>query len=122
MQLSESLMPNKNYLSGRRLEWQVRKALEDQGYHAMRTAGSHGAFDIIGIRYLNKALQIKFIQCKVVKKLTEGVLNKLYNELINTSPIKEELDGSEIIVDVEIIIKDQCKSSYTVYPLESANG
>jgi Holliday junction resolvase len=57
-------MPNKNYLRGRRFEWQLKKDLEEQGYLVFRTAGSHGLFDLIGLDKNGKPL---LIQCKVTK-------------------------------------------------------
>lgn len=40
-------MPNKNYLSGRRLEYEIVNMARKQGGQATRTAGSHGWIDII---------------------------------------------------------------------------
>ena len=53
-------MPNKNYVVGRRKEWQTQRLLEAQGYTTMRMAGSHGPFDVIafGSRDI-RAIQVK---------------------------------------------------------------
>ena len=40
-------MPNKNYISGRRLEYEVIKMLRNSGMEATRTAGSHGWVDVV---------------------------------------------------------------------------
>ena len=40
-------MPNKNYLSGRRLEYEIVNMARKQGEQATRTAGSHGWIDIV---------------------------------------------------------------------------
>ena len=40
-------MPNKNYLSGRRLEYEMITIARAQGGKATRTAGSHGWIDVI---------------------------------------------------------------------------
>lgn len=40
-------MPNKNYLSGRRLEYEVMKLYKKAGCDATRTAGSHGWVDVV---------------------------------------------------------------------------
>lgn len=40
-------MPNKNYLSGRRLEYEIVNMARKQGDQATRTAGSHGWIDIV---------------------------------------------------------------------------
>jgi Holliday junction resolvase len=43
-------MVNKNYVSGRRFEYVIKKELQDQGWIAIRSAGSHSPFDIIAIK------------------------------------------------------------------------
>ena len=43
-------MVNKNYVSGRRFEYLIKKELQDQGWIAIRSAGSHSPFDIIAIK------------------------------------------------------------------------
>lgn len=42
-------MPNPRYLAGRRAEYAIVKAYRDAGWNAVRTAGSHGLFDVIAI-------------------------------------------------------------------------
>ena len=42
-------MTNKNYASGAYYERKTINLLRDQGYHAQRTAGSHGLFDVIAV-------------------------------------------------------------------------
>jgi Holliday junction resolvase len=54
-------MTNKNYVAGRRREYRAMRILEGQGYDCvLRTAGSHGAFDVIAIGSTN----IRAVQCK----------------------------------------------------------
>lgn len=53
-------MPNKNYVRGRDLEYRIIKLLENAGYNAIRTAGSHGVFDVIAW----DGLCVRFIQAK----------------------------------------------------------
>ena len=55
-------MPNKNYVKGRRKEYKICHELRDCGLIALRTAGSHGFVDVIGIDIHNK--EIRFIQAK----------------------------------------------------------
>ena len=43
-------MANKNYETGRRFEYTIKKALEKLGWIAIRSAGSHSPFDIIAIK------------------------------------------------------------------------
>lgn len=52
-----------NYTRGRAFEY-VRKAFyEEMGYAVLRTAGSHGLFDLVAIR----GTQVMLIQCKRVR-------------------------------------------------------
>ena len=57
-------MPNKNYLAGRRLEWQRKKHYENMGYTVLRSAGSHGPFDLTVI---DPGGSVILIQLKRVK-------------------------------------------------------
>ena len=63
-------MPNRNYLSGRRFEYKVKAAWEAEGWKVLRTAGSHGEFDLIAYRG-GKTTPV-FIQCKRVTKEREA--------------------------------------------------
>lgn len=56
-------MPNSNYQAGRRFEYERMAAWRSKGYEVLRTAGSHGAYDLIAFR---KDRLPEFIQCKVV--------------------------------------------------------
>jgi Holliday junction resolvase len=59
-------MPNKRYLSGRRLEYQVKNFFKSAGMTTIRAAGSHGDWDVIGIDEHNKIIYL--VQCKRGKK------------------------------------------------------
>src|SRR5690348_2431534 len=61
-------MPNKNYLAGRRLEYEVMKEFENRGFKVLRTSGSHGEFDVVAYKLNEPPL---FIQCKRVTTLAE---------------------------------------------------
>jgi Holliday junction resolvase len=54
---------NKNYVTGRRKEYEVKQMLEKAGFAATRAAGSKGVFDIIA--YNSKV--VRFIQVKYEK-------------------------------------------------------
>jgi len=56
-------MPNKNYISGRRFEYKVKKFYERIGFFVVRTAGSHSPIDLIAFRK-NGTRKPIFIQCK----------------------------------------------------------
>lgn len=49
-----------NYRAGVRAERRTQECLEAAGYTTMRTAGSHGAFDVIGV----SATDIVLVQVK----------------------------------------------------------
>lgn len=53
-----------NYETGRRFEYWVANIFNKQGYVTARSAGSHGAWDVIAI---NKE-KILLIQCKTTKR------------------------------------------------------
>lgn len=57
-------MPNSNYERGVRFERQVKEEWNEKGYVTFRTAGSHGAFDIIAVHPEHPT---ELIQCKVLK-------------------------------------------------------
>ena len=63
-------MPNSNYESGRRFEYARMKHYREKGCHVMRTAGSHGLFDLICID--TRGLVI-MVQCKVVSTLAQAI-------------------------------------------------
>ena len=44
-------MVNKNYQRGKDFENEVVKIFKEAGFEAQRTAGSHGTFDVILIKY-----------------------------------------------------------------------
>lgn len=73
-------MPNKNYLRGRAYEYKAKKYLEEQGYTVVRTAGSHGPWDLIAIRGEEK---VRCIQIKRTKS-PSGV-KQLLGKFIPTS-------------------------------------
>lgn len=78
-------MPNSNYIKGRAKEYKVMKRLRDEGYDIVaRTAGSHGAFDVIAIN--KETRDIKLIQCKP-ESMSANAKRKIIDEnswLINS--------------------------------------
>lgn len=61
-----------NYQRGTRFERSLMKDLNEQGYDTLRTAGSHGAFDVVAF---NSDCVI-FIQCKVEKTSPTSIISK----------------------------------------------
>ena len=93
-------MVNKNYLSGRRFEYKVKKLYEQAGYTVLRTSGSHGFADLVAVKN-GARKQILFIQCKN-RKATKSELDKLheYEWLITTTA---EMSASVVMVYPEIL-------------------
>lgn len=58
-------MPNRNYVSGRFLEYSEKKFLESKGYLVIRSAGSHTPVDLFAAHEKNKLRLL--IQCKKSK-------------------------------------------------------
>ena len=54
-------MPNRNYEKGRRFEHHAMAILKEQGYTCIRSAGSHGPWDVTAV---NEHF-VRFIQLKV---------------------------------------------------------
>ena len=59
-----------NYKKGVRLEREVVKIFKENGYNALRTAGSHSPYDVVIWKETGenkKICFVAFIQCKVKK-------------------------------------------------------
>jgi len=64
----------KSYIKGRRLEYKVKKLLEDKGYYVIRSAGSHGSADLIA----GNGYEVMLIQCKTdIKKISKEDIREL---------------------------------------------
>jgi len=80
------MMPNKNYVKGRKKEYQIKQQLEREGFIVLRTAGSHGFADLIAISE-EKGL-IRFIQCKPYNFSESSVSNLMAdNSHLNNSSL-----------------------------------
>ena len=62
-------MPNANYVAGRRFEYERAKHWRSIGHEVMRTAGSHGLFDLITI---STGGDIQLLQLKRVSNVAEA--------------------------------------------------
>lgn len=60
---------NTRYRTGRALEYKVVKEWKAKDYHVVRSAGSHGLYDVYAWRPDRPS---EFIQCKRVMKRAEG--------------------------------------------------
>lgn len=77
-------MPNKNYIAGRKLEYKAKKELESNDWVVMRTAGSHGPFDLVCVDPEEEF--ILFIQVKSTK--SRAACTRLLNEWVERPPIR----------------------------------
>ena len=68
----------KAYLKGRRIEYKCKRELEELGYTVLRSAGSHGPFDLIAIHPAMKTILL--IQVKA-RELRPSELRRLLEEL-----------------------------------------
>ncbi|MEM5828279.1 MAG: hypothetical protein QW197_02115 [Candidatus Aenigmatarchaeota archaeon] len=85
----------KTYKIGRYYEYRVKKLLENAGYIVVRSAGSHGLFDLVAIHPITK--NILFIQVKKTFKKDENL-----NEMLE----KFKDFGNEAKVYFQIWVKD----------------
>lgn len=92
------------YRRGRRLEYQVKKDLESEGWTVLRTAGSHGFADLVALRGAN----IKFIQCKLIAK--QAQLNMVKKAVLSDLPKPGLADVSH-----ELIVKIKGTKNYESY-------
>lgn len=106
-------MPNKNYLRGRRFEWQVKKDLEAEGWIALRTAGSHGCWDIIAFFHTGGGILCRLIQCKVTDDPKQ--IKRLVKEFKKKAPFPAYIEGD---ITQELLIKITGNKEYTLHPLE----
>jgi hypothetical protein len=59
-------MPNKNYINGRSLEYRIKNILKENGFYVVRSAGSHGKWDLIAVNESKKTIYL--ISCKKGKR------------------------------------------------------
>ena len=77
-------MPNRNYLTGRAYEYKAKRVLEEQGYTVIRTAGSHGPWDLVATREGEK---VRCIQIKRTK--SPGACKRLLGAFLKQVPQEE---------------------------------
>lgn len=76
-------MPNHNYEAGRRFEYERLNHYRDLGYCALRTAGSHGKYDLVIVD--SERSLVTLIQCKVVQNLSTG--KRLMDDFRSNPPL-----------------------------------
>ncbi len=73
-----------HYSKGRQYEYRTIKSLKDQGFNCIRSAGSHGPFDIVA---WNEDV-IYFIQVKVGVKPTRKEIDEILNIPVPMNAVK----------------------------------
>jgi len=84
---------NRNYRKGRAYEYRVMRMLENDGYCAYRTAGSHGDFDVIAWA---PSLRDKYIQVKAGKGATKSDISGLIS-LRRVMPLANQVELWEFL-------------------------
>lgn len=93
-------MATRNYDSGANFERAVKKYFEDHGYDAVRSAGSHGKFDVIA----DNGAQLWKVQCK--RHGSKAYAEKVLAEILEDSRLKFPLIGMPIVLFVATDLKD----------------
>lgn len=68
---------NRNYRRGRAYEYRVIRMLENTGFTAFRSAGSHGCADVIAVN----RQQIRFVQVKCGERLASPLERETFKAL-----------------------------------------
>lgn len=75
-------MPNANYRAGRAFEYRRKKFYEAQGFTVLRTAGSHGPFDLVLIA---PNVHVTLVQCK--KTPSQTIAQLLIRKFATNPPL-----------------------------------
>jgi hypothetical protein len=98
---------NKNYQAGRRAEYECMKRWRAKDYIAVRSAGSHGPWDVCAVRWDRPT---ELIQCKVTESETvaKGLL-KAFKTLPPFTPsryfhqvLEVKVKGSKEVMSVTV--------------------
>ena len=87
-------MPNPNYQRGVRWERKVKKLYEDLGWTVLRTAGSHGFFDLIAFPSICIPT---CIQCKCLKNGTEDDAHRVAKTFCENPPLPRSAFFRQVI-------------------------
>lgn len=93
-------MPNKNYLAGRRIEYQRMKHWKSLKHEVLRTTGSHGFADLITVSMQG---YVYFIQCKRVQ--TKAHAERLIKEFKTNPPLGHRY-AAEYHQIIEVSVKE----------------
>lgn len=74
-------------ISGRSYEYTIKKALESQNYYVVRSAGSKGKVDLVGI---HKLYPVLLIQVKSVVKLPINSFRQFEKDIVEMAQIESK--------------------------------
>ena len=103
-------MPNSNYRAGRAFEYKRRKDWIRKGYEVVRSAGSHGVWDLCAVSIHHPEWPVLLIQLKRVEKESQGkLLLKRFKESPPLTPsshyhlvMEVQVKGSKEVMSVEV--------------------
>lgn len=95
------MSPNRNYISGRTMEYARKKFWEDQGHKVIRAAGSHGLYDLVTF---SPNGTVQGIQCKVTDSVgkAEAMLARW-----KTNPPLPDRATNQFIQTLEVKVKHE---------------
>lgn len=64
------------YSKGRRFEYKIMRLLKADGYNVLRSAGSHGLYDIVAWN----SKEVRFIQAKHKDYVSPQEINKIWED------------------------------------------
>lgn len=73
---------NEKYIKGRNFEYQISKILSNKGFQTVRSAGSHGLFDLVAFKKLGDEMMTIFIQAKSYKKSSKSNAKKILEDIL----------------------------------------
>lgn len=100
------------YRTGRTFEYKLKQDLEADGFTVLRSAGSHGIFDLIGLKLLPRSNRVivRCIQCKVTSSSNIKALKK---EFVTSAPFEAET----AIIEQQLAVKTKGHKNYDLYTL-----
>lgn len=104
------MSPNVHYRVGARLEYGRRKHWQKRGFEVVRSSGSHGIWDLCGVRLEDPTYPVIFIQCK--RAATKSEATRIINNFKKSPPmprsehwkmiLEVQIKGSSEILSVEL--------------------
>ena len=103
-------VPNLHYRAGARLEYGRKKHWQKRKWTIVRSSGSHGIWDLCGVRLEDPSHPVMFLQCKRVETAQQAkamVKRFKANPPMPKSPhwvmfLEIQIKGSREVISVEI--------------------